>query len=314
MAELKALALAQKVCNAQVVTYRERESNTLFLPDLLQEGVKDDRIFVVSWGFDVPKLVKQLAGHSVVYHAHSANYGFRLPASVPIVTVSRNTLGYWGAQSPHSLIYYLPNEISDEFCNPHPDRFLDREIDVLVQSRKSSQYLMQSLVPALQTQCRVKVLSGFVESLSQEFRRSKVYLYDSSEYWAQQRVTEGFGLPPMEALASGCHVFSSVNHALSDYLDPGFNSHKIAGYSTDYDSQRILACLQKPPQPLPEDFFSPYRSQNITDRWAVILTELNQFFDYAQRSPSDIPAQTPWHLQTLRWRSKFDKFKKKLQR
>nr|WP_231599416.1 glycosyltransferase [Crocosphaera watsonii] len=43
------------------------------------------------------------------------------------------------------------------------------------------------------------------------FNRSKVYLYDSAEYWAQQRVSEGFGLQPMEALACGCQVFSSIN-------------------------------------------------------------------------------------------------------
>jgi len=48
----------------------------------------------------------------------------------------------------------------------------------------------------------------------------QVYLYDSAEYWAQQRVSEGFGLQPMEALACGCQVFSSVNGGLSDYLDP----------------------------------------------------------------------------------------------
>ena len=44
------------------------------------------------------------------------------------MTVSRNTLGYWGQRSPHSLLYYLPNQISDEFC----DRHQPRDIDVLV--------------------------------------------------------------------------------------------------------------------------------------------------------------------------------------
>ena len=57
VAELKAMRLAQQVCQAEVVTYRDREPNTLFLPDLIQAGVNPDRIFVVSWGFDVPKLV-----------------------------------------------------------------------------------------------------------------------------------------------------------------------------------------------------------------------------------------------------------------
>jgi glycosyltransferase involved in cell wall biosynthesis len=72
------------------------------------------------------------------------------------------------------------------------------------------------------------LINSFVDDLSKLFNRSKVYLYDSAEYWAQQRVSEGFGLQPMEALACGCQVFSSINGGLSDYLDPGFNCYKIA--------------------------------------------------------------------------------------
>ena len=98
-AELKTLQLAQQVCEAAVVTYRQREAGVLFLGDLLSGQRLDDGIFVVSWGFDVPKLVARLKGQQVIYHAHSAGYGFRLPASIPIVTVSRNTLGYWGQRS-----------------------------------------------------------------------------------------------------------------------------------------------------------------------------------------------------------------------
>ncbi len=308
-AELKAMKLAQQVAQAEVVTYRQREADTLFLPDLLQRGMRRDRIFVVSWGFDVPKLLKQLKGHHVVYHAHSAGYGFRIPPTVPIVTVSRNTMGYWGQYAPHSPIYYLPNQISDEFSNQQ----LKRDIDVLVQSRKSSDYLLRSLIPALQKECNVNVLSGFVPDLGELFNRSKVYLYDSAEYWAQQRVSEGFGLPPMEAMASGCHVFSSVNHALSDYLDPGFNCYKIANYSTDYDVQRILEIIKsETPFELPKQFLTEYRSESIVKRWAVILQELNSFFNYAENNASDLPEMTEFRLNQLRVRSFLKKIKRKL--
>jgi hypothetical protein len=94
-----------------------------------------------SGWFDVAKLAPKLKGLNAIYHAHSAGYGFNLPASVPIITVSRNTLGYWGQRSPHSLIYYLPNEISNKFQDQHRDR----DIDVLVQARKSSSYLMNQI-------------------------------------------------------------------------------------------------------------------------------------------------------------------------
>ncbi|MBD3559711.1 glycosyltransferase family 1 protein, partial [Planktothrix sp. FACHB-1355] len=179
-AELKTYNLAKQVCSAEVVTYRQREKDTLFLDDLLKEPNLDDVILAISWGFDVPKLAAKLKPYNVIYHAHSSGYGFKLPASIPIITVSRNTMGYWGQASPYSLIYYLPNQISDEFQNLN----LERDIDVLVQVRKSSEYLLQELIPALQKQFKVCVVDSYVEDLPGLFNRAKVYLYDSAEYWA----------------------------------------------------------------------------------------------------------------------------------
>jgi hypothetical protein len=308
-AELKTLRLAQQVCAAEAVTYRQREKETLFLDDLLQnepQRQREDIIFVISWGFDVPKLAAKLKSHNVVYHAHSAGYGFKLPASVPIVTVSRNTMGYWGQRSPRSLIYYLPNQISDEFQNLN----LEREIDVLVQARKSSEYLLKELVPALQQQCNVCVVNSYVEDLAGLFNRAKVYLYDSAEYWAMQGVSEGFGLQPMEAIACGCQVFSSVNSGLSDYLDPGFNCHKIAGYSKEFDIQRIQNVIHGSASvTLPEQFFAEYRTENIIKRLEQILTEINYFFDYKDQYSSTIQALTPLRLTALRTQRLFAKLK-----
>jgi glycosyltransferase involved in cell wall biosynthesis len=310
VAEMKAMKLAQQFTEAAIVTYRQREPDKLFLSDLLAAGPKSNQIFVVSWGFDVPKLVKQLQGHHVIYHAHSSNYGFRLESHIPIVTVSRNTLGYWGQQAPHSPLYYLPNEISPEFVNHRQDR----DIDVLVQVRKTSSYLRKSLIPALSQQCKLQVLDGFVEDLAGLFNRSKVYLYDSAEYWAIQGLTEGFGLPPLEAIACGCQVFASVNHALADYLDPGFNCQKIAVYDTGYDVQRILHSLNQRPTTLPAEFLQAYREESIVQRWQAILPEINDFFDYQEKHSSNILPLNSWRIQFLRWQSKLDKVKGKLRK
>ena len=328
-AELKTIKLTQEICEATIVTYRQREPDTLFLADLLQEKPRqDDRIFVVSWGFDVPELIRKLAGYPVIYHAHSAEYGFKLPSQIPIITVSRNTLGYWGQQAPGSLLYYLPNEISPDFYNRNADHPQNRDIDVLVQVRKSSTYLLKQLIPALELHCRVEVVQQFVEDLPALFNRTKVYLYDSAEYWAVQGVTEGFGLQPLEAMACGCQIFSSVNHGLSDYLDPGFNSHKIAAYATDYDVQRILAIVHNyhPPAFL-ETTLAEYRKANILSRLRHILTEVNQFFDFyrehdrpVSKSVSDksvsklqtIPLLSRWRVAQLRWRYKWQRLSKKL--
>ncbi len=308
-AELKTCNLAKQVCPASVVTYQQREQGTLFLDDLLAQGALDDVIFVISWGFDVPKLAKRLQSCNVIYHAHSAEYGFRLPSSVPIITVSRNTMGYWGQRSPHSLIYYLPNQISNEFHNRHQER----DIDVLVQARKSSTYLMHRLIPALKQHCEVCVIDSFVEDLAGLFNRAKVYLYDSAEYWAVQGVTEGLGLQPLEAMACGCQVFSSVNHGLSDYLDPGFNCQKIAGHSLEYDVQRILGAIRGEYSfAVSDDFLIEYRTENITRRLMAILSEINQFFDSKQKAIYRIPdldAQAIFHL---RWQRLLTKVQQKL--
>ncbi len=307
-AELNTLDLAKQVCAAELVTYRQREPESLFLEDLLQSEQGNNAIFVVSWGFDVAKLIPRLAAYPVVYHAHSAGYRLQLPARVPIITVSRNTMGYWGQQAPNCLIYYLPNQIADKFR----DLGRSRDIDVLVQARKSSEYLIQQLIPALQRHCRVMVVNSYVENLAELFNRTKVYLYDSAEYWAQQGVSEGFGLQPMEALACGCQVFSSVNGGLSDYLDPGFNCHKIAGYSLAYDVQRVLNALTTAnPLRLPAQVLEEHRAESITRRFKVILEEVNTFFDHQSQSPPSIANLTHKRIAKLRIQTIFRKLKEK---
>ena len=273
-AELNICNLARQICEAEVVTYRQRESERAFLADILSHSDRNSAMFIIGWGFDVPKIIGQLRGQNVIYHAHSANYGFSLPVDVPIITVSRNTMGYWGEKAAKNLIYYLPNQISDEFRNLNRPR----DIEILVQTRKSSEYLLQQLIPALQTEHRIEIIDRYVDDLAGLFNRSQIYLYDSAEYWATSGVTEGFGLPPLEALACGCRVFSSVNHGLADYLDPEFNCQKIACYSLQYDLLRIKQALQLS-TPTSNTWLAEYRSDRLIARLKIILTEIDRFFD-----------------------------------
>ncbi len=308
-AELKTINLASQICDVEIVTYRQKESEFIFLADLLEQDNLQDDIFVVSWGFDVPKLINKLRNYNIIYHAHSAGYGFNLPANIPIITVSRNSMGYWGQKSPNSLIYYLPNQIGQEFYNQQ----IPRDIDVLVQTRKLSQYVRKKLIPALQARCQVKIIDGYVEDLAELFNRSKIYLYDSAEYWGVSGVTEGFGLPPLEALACGCQVFSSVNNALADYLDPGFNCHKIGCYSLEYDLHRILQVINSDQlQPLPNSFFEQYQEKKILPRLQIIIKEINNFFDFNYQHKDTIPNLTYWRMRQL-WLQRFlEKIKNKL--
>jgi glycosyltransferase involved in cell wall biosynthesis len=306
-AELNTCKLAQQVCEAEIVTYRQRESQQAFLADILPHSDRQSAIFIIGWGFDVPKVMAQLPGQNIIYHAHSANYGFSLPPNVPIITVSRNTMGYWGEKAANSLIYYLPNQISDEFCNLQQTR----DIDILVQTRKSSEYLLGQLIPTLQALYRVEIINSYVRDLAGLFNRSKIYLYDSAEYWATTGVTEGFGLPPLEALACGCQVFSSVNHGLADYLDPGFNCHKIAGYSLEYDLKRIREVLQLSNSD-PGSWLAEYRSDRLVARLQVILTEINQFFDCQSHLKTKIRNLDSQRIQELKIKQLWRKLQRKL--
>lgn len=223
LVELQSARLLAELVPTQVVTYRQREPDHPFLADLLrQEAAPGGALWIVSWGFDVPRLLARLRGRPVAYHAHSSGYGFDLPAGVPVLAVSRNTLGYWGDRAPRSPLLLVPNALEPKWLERgRRDGDGQRPIDVLVQRRKSSAYLLKQLVPALRARgLVVQVQEGWVDDLVELFNSAKVVLYDSADYWRGRGVSEGFGLPPIEALACGCVVFSSFNHALADSLDP----------------------------------------------------------------------------------------------
>jgi hypothetical protein len=116
----------------------------------------------------------------------------------------------------------------------------------------------------------------------------------------------------MEALACGCQVFSSVNGGLADYLDPGFNCSKIAGYSQEYDVQRILKVVDSAVTfSLSEEFLAEYRTGNIIRRLQVILDELNEFFDHKIQQPSNIKSLTKIRMAKLFGQKIYGKLRKK---
>ena len=292
-----------------VVTYRERSDGHPYLDDVLQaEQSPGKSLWIVSWGFDVPRSLMRLRGRPVVYQAHSSGYGFGLPPGVPVVAVSRNTLGYWGDRAPRNPLFWVPNALEPQWLergarplSSDRDAVAERPIDVLVQKRKSSPYVLEQLVPALQAEgLKVEVQSGWVDDLVDLFNRSKIYLYDSAEYWRGRGVSEGFGLPPLEALACGCVLFSSFNHALADTLTPGVTAHQIGQGTLENDLVRIVAAAQCPHSWLPgaeslEPLLVESSEARWCERWSEILVQLNdlvrhgaisQTSDMVLRSPS----------------------------
>ena len=285
---LQTARLLETLRRTEVVTYRERESGFPFLTDLLQqEGPSPNVLWLVSWGFDVPFLLQRLRRQAVIYQAHSSGYGFDLPAGVPVLAVSRNTLGYWGDRAPRNPLFLLPNALEPQWlaCLQRGKVRDERSIDVLVQKRKSSPYVLNRLVPALRAKgLRVEVQDGWVNDLVGLFQSASVYIYDSAEHWRSAGVSEGFGLPPLEALACGCVVFSSFNHALADVLTPGLSAHQIGQGLLSHDVARIEAAVQRPADWRPNhqqlvSLLSSFSESALHQRWSETLDSLECWFD-----------------------------------
>ena len=281
--EQQTARLVKGLCPTELVTYRERSADHPYLDDLLsRESPQNQVLWIVSWGFDVPHLIRRLRGHRVAYHAHSSGYGFSLPQGVPVLAVSRNTLGYWGNRAPRNPLLLLPNALEPVWLERGAlGNGTSRPIDVLVQARKSSGYVLTQLVPALRKAgLSVEVQSGWVDDLVDLFNRSTVYLYDSAEYWRGRGVSEGFGLPPLEAMACGCVVFSSLNHALADHCDPGRMVHQIGCGRLRFDCRRIQAAVADPLawRPPMRDLKSLLESSSeaaLLPRWRLALDQLD---------------------------------------
>ncbi|MBC1261929.1 glycosyltransferase [Synechococcus sp. BSF8S] len=299
--ELQSIRLTAGLRPTELVTYRQREAGRPFLDDLLRdESAPGAALWIVSWGFDVPRLLRRLRGRPVAYHAHSSGYGFDLPHGVPVLAVSRNTLGYWGDRASRNPLFLVPNALEPQWR----DQGLERDIDVLVQARKTSAYVLHQLVPALRSRgLRVEVQQGWVDDLVGLFNRARVYLYDSADYWRGRGVTEGFGLPPLEAMACGCVVFSSLNHALADLIDPGSVGHQIGSGTLPADLERIEAAAADPASWRADPAQLALRltescETRLQERWQGALEEIDGHWDRLQRN--DAPAGASPALEALR--------------
>ena len=305
--------LLEELIPTTLVTYRARSIHCQFIKDLLKEDpIDDNSLWIISWGFDVPRLMKRLRGRNVVYHAHSTGYGFKLPPTVPIIAVSRNTMGYWGHYAPRNPLFLVPNALESQWIERGDLRgdVAARPIDILVQKRKSSNYLLYELVPALRTKgFRVEIQSDWVEDIVHLFNNTKVFLYDSTEHWSAAGVTEGFGLPPIEAMACGCIVFSSLNHALSDILTPGEIGHQIGYGSLSNDVDRITAALLhpiawKPSSALLDNVLQDFSEKSHIKRWNDILPKIDQLVPILNES-NIIKQRSRYHIIFNKLFSKF---------
>ena len=313
LVEQQTVRLLSALAPTELVTVRQREPGLPFLADLLRAeplggAAADQTLWIVSWGFDVPQQLRRLRGRPVAYHAHSSGYGFDLPPQVPVLAVSRNTLGYWGQRASRNPLFLVPNALEPRWLERGARAgaaSVERPIDVLVQRRKSSAYVLEQLVPALRRRgLRVEVQDGWVDDLVDLFNSARVVLYDSADHWRVSGVSEGFGLPPLEALACGCVLFSSLNHALADHLDPGELGHQLGAGTLAADVERISAAVADPAAWLPpparlEALLAELAEPRLLQRWRQALLAIDAHYDRLRAG--EPPLQQP-SLLRLRWR------------
>jgi hypothetical protein len=207
----------------------------------------------------------------------------------------------------------VPNALDPAFGNNTTAVSNTRTIDVLVQARKTSSYVLDCLVPALRKRgVAVEVQSGWVEDLADLFGSAKVLLYDSADYWRSVGVTEGFGLPPLEALASGCVLFSSFNHALADSLDPGVSAWQIGCGSLANDLEQITAAVANPDafRPKPEllaALLAAHSESKVQQRWQQALNAVNQHWDQLLAGAPALKSVPSWRL---RWGRRLSRLKR----
>ena len=202
-------------------------------------------------------------------------------------------MGYWGHRAPRNPLFLIPNALESQWL-VRGDRRGDvssRPIDVLVQKRKSSNYLLYELVPALRAKgLHVEIQSDWVEDLVHLFNSTKVFLYDSTEHWSKAGVSEGFGLPPLEAISCGCIVFSSLNHALADTFTPGVMGHQIGYGCLSNDVDRVAAAVANPDEWKPSESALDFALRDFSEplfiqRWRAVLTELDSLMPILINNP-----------------------------
>ena len=105
--EQQTARLVAGICSTELVTYRERSEDHPFLDDLLRaEACQEQVLWIVSWGFDVPQLIRRLRGHRIAYHAHSRGYGFGAAWGAGACGQSQRP-GLLGGSSPRNPLMLL---------------------------------------------------------------------------------------------------------------------------------------------------------------------------------------------------------------
>ncbi len=293
---LRFAELLAEHCEVRLVSYNAREDGVWFLADVEARLSDEGYVLLLTWGPHVEGHVERYRGRlPIVYYQQSMDWGFRLPPGVPVISMSKYMMAYAQMTWPASPQFYLPPVLPAECDNVGRDR----DLDVLVVSRKQPAYVCDTLVPLLQDHCKIEVLRRFVsrEELYGLFNRTKVYLYAFAPQRSPHtptgwRLMEGISTQNLEAMVCGCTVVSDLRGGHADFIEPGVHGHRLMSYSPDWDARQVLNAVRGYPQPGQREHEAflreTYGAATFHRRVRRLLPLLAEFFRFTADDAPDI--------------------------
>jgi hypothetical protein len=280
--------IASQSFQGKLVVEDNNSSQYPSLESALSASASHATVFAVTYGPMVPKhiaAIRQRSRAPILYYAQS--FGWRsLRGTAPnsyrmthddidIVCNSRYVMAQWNSHAPANRTAYIPPPLSAAFG----DHLAERDIDVLVHTRKQSSYCTERLIPALEQRgLRVHRIESWVpqEQLAVLLNRTKVFLYVVPLVWSgwlQYPLGEGFGLPPLEALACGAQVASNLLGGVNDFLEPEVNCVKVRARNPDEDVSAIQQALDRfePNPDASRRIREAYSEPSVTRQWHNLL-------------------------------------------
>lgn len=285
----------QALC--EMVTTHEKINGALYAPELfaaqkiLTASNSDDStkntLCVVTWGplveNHISMIRKNLPHAKILFYAQSFGWGIKVPAGIPIVCVSRFVMSQWALYSKGNFVGYVPPALSENFSHTAvqaPINEPPRTIDVLVHTRKQNSYCLNELLPALKkTGLAIHAIDEWIDQdqFANLLAQSKIFLYCTALHKAgffRRLPGEGFGLPPLEALAKGCTVASNLLGGVSDFLTPGVNCIKVETGSVEKDVNSITRGVQNFQAVYDKQLLEQYSAEGVKNTWLIILKSI----------------------------------------
>lgn len=138
-----------------------------------------------------------------------------LPSLVSLMTVSEDNRRFLEVAFPHLPVHLCRPVIDPSVFHPGPNAPRDKFIGYVRAHRSREAQILEHVLATRLPEWTVVAASGLSErQIAELMRRCSVFVSLSE--------LEGFGLPPAEAMASGCYVTGYTGGGGDEFFDPLF--------------------------------------------------------------------------------------------